>query len=102
MGALHRVFAGGRFHGLALASDRLAMSVDEKRESVLFAIRAEIERLMVATEQKEEAATRQLRDQLHGLAALPGMRRDLKDRPAPAKRRAASRGQDRPRPASSK
>ena len=66
------------------------MSDDERRERVLAAVRAEIERLMVATERKQEATTRRLRDQLHALSACRAALRDLRQKPGRPKRRKAA------------
>ena len=46
VGALHRLFAGGRFHGLALALGRLAMNDDERREAAIAACRRAIKRCL--------------------------------------------------------
>ena len=60
------------------------MSDDERRERVVVAIRAAIEKLQ-ATEGRE--GSRALRDALHALSVCRAMHRDLKESAMPKRRR---------------
>ena len=63
------------------------MSDDERRERVVVAIRAAIEKLQ-ATEGRE--GSRALRDALHALSVCRGAHRDLREKPGRPKRRKAA------------